>query len=126
MKNNTKRGTAYIEILIATLIISAYALPLYTWIGRIDSIQSKIEQRAIARSLLESAVATYRATPNDQRVPYTQTTPVGELPSAQMAVTVTEHASTQPSLLSYSATVSWQGLGGTQTMHIATYINNGG
>ncbi|NCO44225.1 hypothetical protein GW889_01700 [Candidatus Berkelbacteria bacterium] len=126
MKKNTKRGTAYIEILIATLIISAYAIPLYTWIGRIDGIQSKIEQRAVARSLLESAVATYRATPKDQRAPLTQTTPVSELPSGQIAVTVTENDSAQPSLLSYTATLTWQSVGGTQTMHIATYINNGG
>ena len=119
-------GTAYIEILIATLIISAYVVPLYVLIGGIGGVQSKVEQRATARSLFESAVATYRATPQAQRIPMTQTVPVNELPSGQMAITVVELDGANPSLLQYNATLTWQSNGGTQTMNIATYINNGG
>lgn len=126
MKKNIKRGSAFIEILIATLLISAYAVPLYAWTSRMSGIQSKIEQRTTARSVLESSVAQFRATATDQRPPGVQSVPISDLPSGQLTITVVEEDAAHPSLLSYIATLTWQSVGGAQKMHIATYINNGG
>lgn len=120
-----QRGIAYIELLISVLLISAFAVPLFAWTGTVSNVQSKTDQHIISRSLLESAVAAYRALPDSQRVPATTTTSVSQLPAGQLVVTVTELDSSKPSLLQYVGTLTWQSSGGTQTDSIVTYINGG-
>lgn len=119
----TNKGLAYIEVLIASAILTAALIPSYGYFTGLAQSQLLGENYLKVRSILETKIEQERSKSVDQLVVGQQVAAVNELPAGQITTDLTDIGLGQPSLYRLEIQLNWQEPGGEKTVQAATLIN---
>lgn len=118
-----KRGMAYIEVLVASAILTATLIPSYGYFTGLVQSQLLGENYIKARNMIETRIEQERSKSSDQMIIGQQTTSANELPAGQIVVNLIDISLGQPSLYRLEIQLNWREPGGEKTVQAATLIN---
>lgn len=117
-------GSVLIEVIITFVIFIVFVIPIYGWLINLDNLQTKSEHLILAKNIIHNSIEDERFKSSADRVIGNQTSTVSQLPGGQLTTILSETDSTHPSLLQLQLTLTWQEVGGTKQVEMATLINN--
>lgn len=118
-----RKGIAYIEVLIASAILTGAIIPSYGYFQNLMQSQIRGEHYIVARNIIETQIELYRAKSKDQLVDGTQSLDTTDLPEGKITNTLINTDPTKPSLYSLEVQVVWQEPGGARNFSAGTLIN---
>lgn len=121
--SHLRRGIAYIEVLIASGILTAAIIPSYGYFADLMQKQTLGENYIKARNILETQIELQRAKSIEQFVEGQETVSTESLSSGQITTNLTNIDPGRPSLYQYEVQVSWQETGGQKSFTAATIID---
>ena len=117
------QGIAYIEVLIASAILTATLIPSYGYFANLMQSQISGENYIIARNLIETQIELERSKSVDQLVEGRQTANTDKLRSGKVISNLININPAQPSLYRFEIQINWQEPGGQRNVNAATFIN---
>lgn len=121
-----KKGLAYIEVLIASAILTAALIPSYGYFTGLAQSQLLGENYLKARNIMETKIEQERSKSADQLVVGQQVATVNQLPLGQITTNLTDIGLEQPGLYRLEVQLNWREPGGEKTVQAATLINPDG
>ena len=122
-KLKIRRGIAYIEVLVASVILTGYIIPTYGYFAEIVQRQSLVEQYVIAKNIAETKIETERSKIASEMVVGTRNEVVSQLPSGSLTEILTDVDPGRPSLYRYEVRVNWFFPGNNKNISISTLID---
>ena len=118
-----KKGIAYIEVLIASAILTVALIPTFGNFANLIQSQTMGENLIKVRNITETQIELARSKSIDELVEGQQTIDIDQLPSGQITTKLTNLSPAQPTLYRFEVEVRWNAPGGQKSYRSATLIN---
>lgn len=118
-----RKGIAYIEVLIASAILTAVLIPSYGYFASLVQSQTTGENYIKVRNIIESRIEQERSKIAGELTEGQTTIAIDQLPGGQITTNLVNVDPQNPTLYRFEVQVNWQEPGGQRNISAATLIN---